>query len=663
MSSSKASSSSTARAAASALKSGVVLGGTAILSAVNGLTPHMAGAIDIMVVQQPDGSLKCSPFYVRFGKYTPMRSKDKRVQILINGEDASCQMHLGAYGQAYFAAETMEIVSDADDEELLQGMMSPPSGYSSDEGAPYANEEMVSAVQQEVARIKASQEAAAAAAAAAAAGDSGSAAAGADEAAAAALQQQQLVLTGMDVASGTSGSGPLALGLSGFQLSLCGSLLRADMPAGEAQQVFETQRLSAEAWEERGVSLVAHPDLVVKIGGSLYSWQVAAPMVVGMLAFGGRWEHLTGLDPQGIFPIKLADDHSSAAKKAVASSWRLWPFTGWRDAASSSSMNKQLALGGSPPPAGSLPNTHSATAAAAANGLTPAGGSFSNLLSLMGPSAAAAGGHLQDGSSSKQAAPGLDKHAPGSLSAPAAMGAAADGGSPRPGSTVGGSPPRALRRKKHIIIIRKTLTPTSEQLSRLPLRPGSNTITFRASGAADLTAYIYLLRWDTRLVVSDVDGTITRSDLLGHVLPTLGVDWSHPGISQLFHNIAGNGYQIMFLSSRAIAQANITREYLHSLVQEGFKMPPGPVIISPHGLLPSLYREIWVRRPHEFKIACLQDIRALFPQEWNPFYAGFGNRDTDEVSYREVGTFGWRCSVAGLLPQLWQDCSGSYPTL
>lgn len=45
------------------LQSGVVMGGTAILSAVNGLTPHVAGAIDIMVVQQPDGSLKCSPFY------------------------------------------------------------------------------------------------------------------------------------------------------------------------------------------------------------------------------------------------------------------------------------------------------------------------------------------------------------------------------------------------------------------------------------------------------------------------------------------------------------------------------------------------------------------------------------------------------------------------
>lgn len=44
-------------------QSGVVLGGTAIFSALNGYTPHMAGAIDIMVVEQPDGSLKCSPFY------------------------------------------------------------------------------------------------------------------------------------------------------------------------------------------------------------------------------------------------------------------------------------------------------------------------------------------------------------------------------------------------------------------------------------------------------------------------------------------------------------------------------------------------------------------------------------------------------------------------
>lgn len=34
---------------------------------------------------------------------------------------------------------------------------------------------------------------------------------------------------------------------------------------------------------------------------------------------------------------------------------------------------------------------------------------------------------------------------------------------------------------------------------------------------------------------------------------------------------------------------------------------------------------------------CFQDIKALFPPECNPFYAGFGNRDTDEISYLKVG--------------------------
>ena len=38
-----------------------------------------------------------------------------------------------------------------------------------------------------------------------------------------------------------------------------------------------------------------------------------------------------------------------------------------------------------------------------------------------------------------------------------------------------------------------------------------------------------------------------------------------------------------------------------------------------------------------FKIAALKNIRNLFPDEWNPFHTGFGNRDTDAISYRAVG--------------------------
>ena len=58
-----------------------------------------------------------------------------------------------------------------------------------------------------------------------------------------------------------------------------------------------------------------------------------------------------------------------------------------------------------------------------------------------------------------------------------------------------------------------------------------------------------------------------------------------------------------------------------------------------------------LRRPHEFKIATLQDIRSVFPPHWNPFYGGFGNRDTDEISYREVR--GWQLAGCVLVCAVW----------
>lgn len=42
-----------------------------------------------------------------------------------------------------------------------------------------------------------------------------------------------------------------------------------------------------------------------------------------------------------------------------------------------------------------------------------------------------------------------------------------------------------------------------------------------------------------------------------------------------------------------------------------------------------------MRRPELFKMACLRDVAKLFGSR-NPFYAGFGNRITDALSYRSV---------------------------
>lgn len=127
-----------------------------------------------------------------------------------------------------------------------------------------------------------------------------------------------------------------------------------------------------------------------------------------------------------------------------------------------------------------------------------------------------------------------------------------------------------------------------------------------------------------------------RSDALGHVLNMIGRDWTHQGVAKLFTDIVSNGYHIMYLTSRSTGQADTTRTYLNGIVQDGYKLPKGPVIMSPDRTIAALRREIYLRKPEVFKMACLRDILSLFPPNHNPFYAGFGNRLTDALSYRSV---------------------------
>jgi phosphatidate phosphatase LPIN len=41
----------------------------------------LTGAIDVIVVEQEDGTYLCSPFHVRFGKIGVLRSKEKIVSF------------------------------------------------------------------------------------------------------------------------------------------------------------------------------------------------------------------------------------------------------------------------------------------------------------------------------------------------------------------------------------------------------------------------------------------------------------------------------------------------------------------------------------------------------------------------------------------------------
>ncbi|PSN67132.1 nuclear elongation and deformation protein-like protein 1 [Corynespora cassiicola Philippines] len=183
----------------------------------------------------------------------------------------------------------------------------------------------------------------------------------------------------------------------------------------------------------------------------------------------------------------------------------------------------------------------------------------------------------------------------------------------------------------------KTLRLTSDQLKALELKPGSNTMSFTVNRST-CSAYMFYWKHDTPIVISDIDGTITKSDALGHVLNMIGRDWTHQGVAKLYTDIVNNGYNIFYLTSRSVGQADTTRAYLNGVVQDGYRLPKGPVIMSPDRTIAALRREIYLRKPEVFKMACLRDIMNLFgkPPGQTPFYAGFGNRFTDALSYRSV---------------------------
>lgn len=212
----------------------------------------------------------------------------------------------------------------------------------------------------------------------------------------------------------------------------------------------------------------------------------------------------------------------------------------------------------------------------------------------------------------------------------------------------------------------KTLRLTSEQLKCLALHKGRNEIEYRVGDKSIIRCNLFLWDWNVPIVISDIDGTITKSDALGHVFAMIGKDWTHEGVAGLFSDINSNGYNIMYLTARSVGLADTTRSYLLNVEQDGYVLPSGPVILSPDRTIEALRRELVLKKPQVFKMSCLKDIEELYfpenaqddsdintntnpntgetePSEATekevktPFYAGFGNRITDALSYRTVG--------------------------
>ena len=72
--------------------------------------------MDIIVIQYPDGTLKSSPFHLRFGTLKIIKTREKIVNISVNGQKSELFMRLSSSGDAYFLQEVKKDLEDIKNE-------------------------------------------------------------------------------------------------------------------------------------------------------------------------------------------------------------------------------------------------------------------------------------------------------------------------------------------------------------------------------------------------------------------------------------------------------------------------------------------------------------------------------------------------------------------
>ena len=181
------------------------------------------------------------------------------------------------------------------------------------------------------------------------------------------------------------------------------------------------------------------------------------------------------------------------------------------------------------------------------------------------------------------------------------------------------------------------------------LKPGRNSIRYllldeqRVVGIAE--AYIFLWSYSDSIVVSDIDGTITKSNargILGTIVSQQYGKVCHVGICQLLSRLSSSS-QVVYVTSRPITLANQTRKFLSSLKQGNERLPQGPLLGFGGNLSQLLIMELVSKTTQRFKSGKLWDqVVKPFRQATNDpnspvFVAGFGNNFMDMQSYHAVG--------------------------
>eukprot|EP01039_Chlorochromonas_danica_P009785 gene9785-10821_t len=191
-----------------------------------------------------------------------------------------------------------------------------------------------------------------------------------------------------------------------------------------------------------------------------------------------------------------------------------------------------------------------------------------------------------------------------------------------------------------------SLTPPQEIFRKFSIKAGRNKVEclHRDSGCS-VVFYIWFYSLEDNLVVMDIDGTITKSDLRGYIQTVyLGLfGYIHDGVVEFLHALSSRlNLKIIYLTSRPIGHRKETLSLLQNAKgRRGEPMPQGPLFMAKARLMEALYQEIVTKDTARTKGDILYHItnvfRAAGARGRSPFVLGVGNKESDALAYNSIG--------------------------
>jgi hypothetical protein len=158
-----------------------------------------------------------------------------------------------------------------------------------------------------------------------------------------------------------------------------------------------------------------------------------------------------------------------------------------------------------------------------------------------------------------------------------------------------------------------------------PIPEGRHKVTFVVAGDhSTVSAYLRVVGPDTKIVVSDVDGTLTSSEYAAvQQIVTGALPHAHPGAAQLMHKLKAQGYEIYYLTARPEWMVEDTRKWLS-------------VRNFPLGIINTTQSFLGANgtQAESFKVGELQGLKLLTGIV--PMFA-FGNKSSDVAAFGQSG--------------------------